>query len=304
MASSKKALLGAAAANIGIAITKFVVGALTGSSVMISEGIHSLVDSGNSALMIFGGHRSRRGPDEEHPFGYGMELYFWSLVVAMVVFGGGGGLSLDEGIHAIVHPRVLSSLWPSLVVIAVAAIFEGASLYVGAREFRAYRHERQLTGSTLAVVRASKNPAIFLTVLEDTAALIGLAIAAVGVTLAHMLELPFIDGIASMSIGVVLMLEALLLGFECRGLIIGESARPLVVDKLRCVIARHSMLGSVEELKTLQVGADSILVFLRVEAPATDDDLTERWRRLIDDLRAEVPPIQHVFFELAPTRAS
>jgi cation diffusion facilitator family transporter len=305
MASSKKALLGALAANTGIAITKFVVGGLTGSSVMISEGIHSLVDSGNSGLMIFGGRRSRRGPDEEHPFGYGMELYFWSLVVAMVVFGGGGGLSVYEGIHSIVHPRVITSLWPSLVVIAVAAVFEGASLVVGARELRAHRRERHMTGSTLAVVRASKNPAIFLVVLEDSAALIGLAIAAVGVTLGHLLEMPFIDGIASMSIGVVLMLEALLLGFECRGLIIGESARPLIVEKLRRVIQQHSMLGSVEELKTLQLGAESILVFLRVNGSGSDvDDFRARWQQLIDELRAEVPAIRNVFFELSSGQAT
>lgn len=300
MASSKKALLGALAANLAIAVTKFIVGAITGSSVMIAEGIHSVVDSGNSGLMIYGRRRSMRGPDPKHPFGHGMELYFWSLVVAMVVFGGGGGLSLYEGVHAIVHPRPLTSLWPNYLVIAAAAVFEGASLYVALREFRAYRREHDFAGTTLDVVRASKNPAIFLTVLEDSAALIGLAIAALGVTLGHFLHEPMADGIASILIGIVLMAEALLLGFECRGLIIGESARPVVVDRIRGVIERHGELGELEDLRTLQLGPESILVFLRVDVPGSAD--VEMVRRsstdLIADLRRAFPQIRDVFFDV------
>jgi cation diffusion facilitator family transporter len=301
MASSKKSLLGALAANVGIAITKFVVGAITGSSVMIAEGIHSLVDSGNSGLMLYGSRRSCRGPDAEHPFGYGMELYFWSLVVAMVVFGGGGGFSIYEGIHAIVHPRAITSLWPNYLVIVAAAIFEGASLYVGVREFKAYRREREFEGSTLDVVRASKNPAIFLTVLEDTAALIGLAIAAIGVTLGHLLELPIIDGIASLLIGLVLMAEAALLGFECRGLITGESARPRTAAKIRRIVEEHSELGAIDELRTLQLGPESLLVFLRMKVDAALDaaHIRERSGGLVKDLRTRVPAIRHVFFDLA-----
>lgn len=300
MASSKKALLGALAANLGIAVTKFIVGAITGSSVMIAEGIHSVVDSGNSGLMIYGRRRSLHGPDPRHPFGHGMELYFWSLVVAMVVFGGGGGLSLYEGVHAIVHPRPLTSLWPNYLVIAAAAVFEGASLYVGLRELRAYQREHELTGSTLDVVRESKNPAIFLTVLEDTAALLGLAIAAVGVTLGHFLEMPAIDGIASIMIGIVLMLEALLLGFECRGLIIGEGARPVVVDKIRHLIDQHTDVGKLEDLRTLQLGPESILVFLRIDVPGSADVQTVRQGStdLIAHLRRTFPQIRDVFFDV------
>ncbi|NVB80548.1 MAG: cation diffusion facilitator family transporter [Kofleriaceae bacterium] len=303
MASSTKALLGALAANVAIAVTKFVVGGLTGSSVMIAEGIHSLVDSGNSGLMIYGGRRSKRGPDRDHPFGHGMELYFWSLVVAMVVFGGGGGMSIYEGIHAITHPTPLTKLWPNYLVLGAAAVFEGASLYVGLREFRAYRREREFTGSMLDAVRKSKDPAMFLTVLEDGAALIGLAIAAVGVTLGHLFESSVIDGVASMLIGLVLMGEALLLGYECRGLIIGESARTVLVDKIRRVIERHGEVGKLEDLRTLQLGPESILVFLRIDVPTFADVAMVRQGStdLIADLRRTFPQIRDVFFDVSPT---
>ena len=187
-ASSKRALLGALAANLAIAVTKFVVGAITHSTVMVAEGIHSLVDTGNSGLMLLGRSRSRRGPDDAHPFGHGMELYFWSFLVAMVIFGGGGCLSIYEGVRALLHPRAVTELWPNYLVIAAAAIFETASLVIGLREFGAYRRELRFAGSMLDVMRES----------EDAAALAGLAVAAAGLTLSHLLDMPAIDAAASM----------------------------------------------------------------------------------------------------------
>ncbi len=166
------------AANLGIAATKFLVGAITGSTVIIAEGIHSLVDTGNSALMLLGEQRSRRPADEAHPCGYG-------IVVAMVVFGGGGGLSIYEGIRALFHPRTVTNLWLNYLVIGAAAVFGGASLSIGVREFTSYRRQKRFEGSMLSVMRASKNPAIFVTVLEDSAALVGVAIAAGGLTVSH-----------------------------------------------------------------------------------------------------------------------
>ena len=301
-ASSKKALLGAVAANLAVAATKFLVGFITHSTVMFAEGIHSLVDSGNSGLMLFGGWRSRRPADEAHPFGYGMELYFWSFVVAMVVFGGGGGLSIYEGVLSLLHPRVMTELWPNYVVLGAAAIFEGVSLVIGLREFGIYRRERRFSGSTYGAIRASKNPAIFVTVLEDTAALIGLAIAALGVTLSHYLGAPPFDAVASILIGIVLVFEAMLLGYECRGLIIGEAARPLVIDRIRCVAARHPELGPVEELRTMQLGPDAVLLLLRVRFPPglAVGELERAGEQLESDLRATVPSIQHIVFDLTP----
>ncbi|HEY0190655.1 MAG TPA: cation diffusion facilitator family transporter, partial [Kofleriaceae bacterium] len=253
-ASSKKALIGGLAANLGIAITKFVVGAITRSTVMISEGIHSLVDTGNSGLMLYGRRRSKRGPDADHPFGYGMDLYFWSFVVATIVFGGGGGLSIYEGIDALISPREMTHPLVSYATIAAAALFEGTSLAIGWRELNTYRRERKYGGSLLDVIRASKDPAMFLTVMEDLAALTGLVIAAAGIGLRQATGIAAFDGAASILIGLVLCVEALLLGIECRGLIIGESARPIVVDRIRALITEHAGDLTIGELRTLQLG--------------------------------------------------
>ncbi|HEX3902329.1 MAG TPA: cation diffusion facilitator family transporter [Polyangia bacterium] len=303
-ASSKRALVGAMAANLAIAVTKFFVGAITNSTVMIAEGIHSLVDTGDSALMLLGERRSRRPADEAHPFGYGMELYFWSFVVAMVVFGGGGGLSIYEGIRALFHPRVVTNLWLNYLVIGIAAVFEGTSLAIGVREFSAYRREKRFQGSMLSVVRASKNPAIFVTVLEDSAALVGLAIAAGGLTISHYLFLPAADAVASILIGLVLVVEASLLGFECRGLIIGEAARPLVIAEIRRVLAQHPEIDRVDELRTLQLGADSVMLVLGISSePAMTAGEVQRARaKLAADLRQRIPTIKYVVYDPEPNR--
>jgi cation diffusion facilitator family transporter len=302
-ASSKRALLGAVAANLAVAATKFLVGSITQSTVMMAEGIHSLVDCGNSALMLYGGRRSRRPPDQEHPFGYGMEVYFWGFVVSMMIFGGGGGLSIYEGVRALMNPQPVTKLWPNFVVIGAAALFEGASLLVGAREFAAYRRERRLGGSILEAMRASKDPAMFVTVLEDAAALAGLAIAAVGLTLGHWLEMPAIDASASILIGLVLLLEAALLGVECRGLIVGEAARPLVIDGVRRVCARYDELGPLDELRTLQLGPNAVLLLLRFRPRPTMDvaRLSDVTGSLEQELRRENASIKHIAFYLAPS---
>jgi len=297
-ASSKRALFGAMAANIGIAATKFVVGALTHSTVMIAEAIHSLVDTGNSGLMLIGRARSRRGPDPEHPFGYGMELYFWSFLVAMVIFGGGACLSIYQGVVALLHPRPTSHLWPNYLVIGAAAVFEASSLVIGWREFAAYRREKHFVGSMLAVMRESKNPAIFVTVLEDLAALAGLAVAAIGLTLDHLLDAPSFDAIASIVIGAILVFEAALLSVETQGLITGEAVRPILLDRIRDVVARHRDIGAIEEIRTLQLGPDAVLLLLgvRPSRQLPTGALEEASKRLTDELRSISPTITHVAF--------
>lgn len=300
-ASSTKALVAGLVANLGIAATKFVIGALTHSTVMIAEGIHSLVDTGNSGLMMFGRRASQRGPDEEHPFGYGMELYFWSFVVAMVVFGGGGGLSIYEGLHALAEPRPLTALWPNYLVIAVAAVFESASLAVGLREFRTYRKELRYPRSVFEGIRASKNPAMFLTVLEDLAALAGLALAAAGLGLRAWTGRGEFDGVASILIGLVQAAEALVLAIECRGLIIGEPARPAVVEAVERAVAAHAGALAVERVRTLQLGPGSVLVFLDVRLGDAGDlaAVRDAIARLLGELRALTPAIREVFVALA-----
>lgn len=299
--SSRRALLGAMAANIGIAATKFIVGAFTASTVMITEAIHSLVDTGNAALMLLGRRRSKRAADAAHPFGYGLELYFWSFVVAMVVFGGGGGVSIYKGIRAFSEPHATGALWLNYTVLAVAALFEGASLVVGIREFDAYRRELDFKGSRLALIRASKNPAIFMTVLEDTAALVGLAIAAIGLTLERLTGNLVWDGVASILIGLVLVAEAALLAIECRELIIGEAARTPVIARVKKAIARHAGTLAVGEARTLQLGPDAILVVVDLDlSPAQSVELHQHEiDALVTELRKEVPAIRDVVFDVA-----
>lgn len=296
-ASSTRSLVAALVANLGIAVTKFVIGALTNSTVMVSEGIHSLVDTGNSGLMMLGRRASRRGPDVEHPFGYGMELYFWSFVVAMVVFGGGGGLSIYEGFHALSEPRELTSPWPSLAVIGVAAVFEGGALAIGLREFRIYRRQYRYPRSILDGIRASKNPAMFLTVLEDIAALVGLGIATAGLLLRWCTGIAAFDGIASMLIGAVLAVEALVLAVECRGLIIGEPARPALVETIDRTVAANAGELVVHRVRTLQLGPESVLVFLDVQPSSVRDpgQLRDTIARLLGELRRVAPAIRDVF---------
>jgi cation diffusion facilitator family transporter len=296
-ASSKRALFSAMAANIAIAVTKFIIGGLSHSTVMIAEAIHSLVDTGNSSLMLVGRARSRRGPDSAHPFGHGMELYFWSFLVAMVIFGGGACLSIYRGVIALLHPHALAGLWPSYAVIGAAAVFEGGSLLIGWREFAAYRREKHFEGSMLAVMRESKNPAIFVTVLEDLAALAGLGVAAVGLTVSHLFHAPRFDAAASIVIGVILMLEAALLGVETRGLITGEAARPILLDRIREIVGRHAGIGDVSEIRTLQLGPDAVLLLLGVRPrTAATTELQVASEKLTSDLRAISPTIKHVAF--------
>jgi divalent metal cation (Fe/Co/Zn/Cd) transporter len=236
-----------------------------------------------------------------------MELYFWSFLVAMVIFGGGACLSIYRGVLALFHPHPITVLWPNYVVIAAAAVFEGGSLVIGWREFARYRQEKHFQGSMLSVMRESKNPAIFVTVLEDVAALTGLAIAALGLTLSRLLHAPRFDAAASIAIGVILTLEAALLGIETRGLITGEAVRPLLLDRIREVVARHRDVGAVSEIRTLQLGPDAVLLLLGLRPSQTPpvDASEAASKRLTTELRGLSATIKHVaFFADAPADAT
>lgn len=294
-ASSKLALVGAMVANIAIAVTKIIVGALTNSSVMITEAVHSVVDTGNSGLMLLGRRRSKKPADEDHPFGYGMELYFWSFVVASVVFGAGACVSIYKGIRGLSMPEEATSLWVNYLVIAISALFEGTSLWISVREFDKYRAEKSFEGGRLEAIKASKNPAIFMSVLEDSAALLGLAIAAAGIALGHATGNHVWEGLASILIGLVLVGEALLLGYEVRELIIGEPARDRTLAKVNRTLARHRDELPIGDAKTLQLGPDAILVIV----PLHEAPLEAQVAKLVADLRATVPQVKDVAFELS-----
>src|SRR5690242_18712926 len=213
-------LYAALAANLGIAVAKFIAAALSGSSSMLSEGFHSVVDSGNQVLLIYGGHKAKRPPDHQHPFGYGRELYFWSFVVAILIFAVGAGVSIYEGYRHIREPEQLQSATLNYIVLAVSAALEGSSWFLARREFATAKGD---TGWWQAV-RQSKDPPTFIVLFEDSAALAGLAVAAIGVWASHYWQDPRIDGAASIGIGLILAAVAVLLARESKGLLIGERA--------------------------------------------------------------------------------
>jgi cation diffusion facilitator family transporter len=228
-AESKKAIVAAIVGNIAIAVIKFVAAGLTGSSAMVSEGIHSLVDTGNGILLFHGLRRSVRPADKEHVFGHGMEVYFWSLIVAISIFAIGGGMSAYEGILHIIHPSEMGTAYVNYIVLGLSMVFEGLSFSVAWRAFRTNKGSR----SVVAAIRRGKDPSLFTVVFEDSAALAGLLVAFVGVLLSDLLELPVLDGVASVVIGLILVSAAVWLAAESRSLLVGEVADPEIVAALR-----------------------------------------------------------------------
>jgi cation diffusion facilitator family transporter len=234
MAESRTAIYGAIAANVAIAATKFVVAAISGSAAMLSEGIHSLVDTGNGLLLLVGVRRSQREATPEHPFGHGKEIFFWSLIVAVLIFGVGGGVSAYEGVLHLRHGQQVGDPSWSYVVLAAAALFEGTSFAIALRAFLREKGERPF----LEALHASKNPTTYTVLAEDGAALIGLAIAAAGIWSSQRFAMPELDGAASVLIGVLLAGVAVLLIREARGLLIGEGIRPQTDRYCRCTSGR------------------------------------------------------------------
>ncbi|MES2936787.1 MAG: cation diffusion facilitator family transporter [Pseudomonadota bacterium] len=295
MAESKVAIYGAMAANAAIAATKFAVAAATGSSAMLSEGIHSLVDTGNGALLLVGVHRSKSPASAEHPFGHGKELYFWSLIVGVLIFGLGGGISFYEGVLHVLHPKPLEDAFWNYVVLAAAAVFEGASFAVAWRQFTAERG----TVPVWRALRASKDPATYTVLAEDGAALLGLAIAAIGVFASHRLGMPRLDGVASMAIGLLLAGVAVLLIRESRGLLIGEGIQHETAQAIRELARREPLVHEVGPLLSMYVGAEDVLVtFALVFAPdAPAAEVAACIVRIEAAVRERFPKIRRIYIE-------
>lgn len=227
--ASRKVIYAALAGNALIAITKFVAATLTGSSAMLSEGIHSTVDTGNQLLLLYGLKRARRPADEDFPFGYGKEVYFWSFVVAILVFAVGAGISLYEGIQHLQHPAKLAAPHINYIVLGLALLFEGAAWYLAYREFTRAKGKR----GYLAAIRHGKDPSLFVVLFEDSAAMLGILVAFGGIYLTVMTGSHVYDAVASILIGVILALTAAWLAYETKGLLIGESANREVVRGIR-----------------------------------------------------------------------
>jgi cation diffusion facilitator family transporter len=285
----------ALAGNLLIAASKLTAAFFTGSSAMLSEGVHSVVDSGNQVLMLYGMRRAKRPADELHPFGHGKEIYFWSFVVALLLFSAGAGVSIYEGVHHLRHPEPMENVLVSYAVLGLATLFEGGSWTIAFAELRAKLSKHGI----LEAVERAKDPSSFVVLLEDSAALAGIAVAFAGVGLAHLTGNPAFDGIASLLIGGILAATAFLLARETKGLLIGESANREVVAGIRRIVQRHAEVQKVNEILTMHMGPDFILANVsidigcevpRAKAHAVMD-------RIDRDVKASDPRIKRVFIE-------
>lgn len=294
---SKVAVVGAIVGNLLVALSKFVAAAFTGSSAMIAEGIHSLVDTGNGVLILFGMKRANRPADRAHPFGHGKELYFWTLIVAISIFGIGGGMSVYEGITHLQHPSPTENPLVNYVVLAVALLIEGGSFYVAIREFNAVRGDRPAG----EFIKASKDPSLFTVVFEDSAAMLGLLVAFLGVLLGQVTGSPYFDGAASVIIGLILAGVAWLLARESKGLLVGEAVEPAVLENMRAIVLGDGAIEGVGDIRTMYVGPNDLLVNLDVAFRAGIDapQMHASIARVESALKSAYPEVGNVYIEAA-----
>ncbi|WP_062112280.1 cation diffusion facilitator family transporter [Aureimonas sp. AU40] len=292
---SKTVIYAALAGNFLIACTKFAAAAFTGSAAMLSEGVHSLVDTGNELLLLYGMRRAGEPPDRSHPLGHGRELYFWSFIVALLVFALGAGVSVYQGIHHILDPAPIESPNWNYAVLGASFLFEGITWIVALREFR---RQKGSLGYFEAITR-SKDPTTFTVLLEDSAALIGLAIAFVGIILADRLAIPELDGAASICIGLLLAAVAILLARESKGLLIGEAAIPAVQDAILSIAQADPSIQKANGLVTTHLGPHQVIVALSAEF---EDDMTAPQieacvKRVEMRIKAEHPDVTTLFIK-------
>jgi cation diffusion facilitator family transporter len=289
-----RVLVAAILANVGIAILKFVAAAFTGSAAMASEGIHSLVDTGNGALMRVGLRRSGRPPDEAHPFGHGKELYFWTFVVAVTVFAVGGGMSIYEGVQHLVHPRPIENLTWSYAVLGASVLLEGASWVTALRLFAGVKGRR----GVWQTIRGTKDPTNFAVLLEDTAALAGLLVAFLGISLGQALRWPALDAVASLVIGLLLAGVAVVMARESMGLLVGESASRRLVASARALAATDPSVERVGRVLSVHFGPQAVLLNLEVRfRPETSlPDLRAAIQRIERTIQGGHPEVRWVFF--------
>lgn len=294
--NARKVIRVALAANLLIAATKFFAAWKTGSSAILSEGVHSVVDTGDQVLLLYGLRRAALPPDADFPFGHGKEIYFWSFVVAILIFSLGAGISLYEGILHLLHPSELSSPAINYLIIGAALIFEGVSWVVSLREFRKGKKPGR---GYLEAIRKAKDPSVFLVLMEDSAALLGLLTALAGIALTQLTGSPYFDGAASIVIGIILGLTAAFLAGETKGLLVGEAADREAVQAIRGIAEQGPHVEHVNEVLTLQMGPDYVLATISLDfAPqATSDDVERTVVLLESRIRERVPAVKKVFVE-------
>lgn len=285
----------ALAANLLIAVTKFIAGGFTNSSSMVSEGIHSMVDTVNQVLLLYGLKRSHKKPDVTRPFGYGKELYFWSFIVSILIFGLGGGISIYQGIHHIINPEELGDPFWNYIVLASSFVFEGISLIIAIKEFNKVRNGQ----SWWQTIVKSKDPSSFLVLFEDGAAVLGLLIVFIFMLIGHRYNMPYMDGVASVLVGLLLVFVSAILARESRSLLMGEGIAPDTQQKIKVLAEQDkAVIRVVNVLSTYQAPDDVILMLIIEFNPDIDtEDITASIERVRLAIKTAFPLIKLVFVQ-------
>ncbi|HEY0897233.1 MAG TPA: cation diffusion facilitator family transporter [Sphingobacteriaceae bacterium] len=297
MPASKVPIYSALVANFLIAVTKFIAAGITGSSAMISEGIHSVVDAGNEVLLLYGLKRSKKPASEKRPFGYGKELYFWAFIVSVLIFAVGGGISFYEGVTHLQHPEVVRDPKWNYIVLGFAFVFDGISFITAIREFNRQRGPIPFWKA----VRVSKDPSTFVVLFEDAADVLGLIVAFLGIYLGHLYQNPLFDGAASMIIGVILTSISILLARESRSLLMGESADPKLLGQVAALVNGDPAICQIRHALSTYMGPEELLILLKVQfsEELTSAEMVTAIRRLRNSVKKDIPSVKQLYIEPA-----
>ena len=292
---SKTVIYASLAGNLLISLTKFAAAGISGSSAMVSEGVHSLVDTGNQMLLLYGMKQAARPATPDHPFGHGLKLYFWAFVVAILIFGLGAGVSIYQGIDKIRTPHPIENAWINYVVLILGLLFEGSVWIIALRAFRKEKGE----GGWLEAVHDSKDPTVFTVLFEDSAAMLGLIAALLGIFLSERLDMPVLDGVASVVIGLILAVTAAFLAFECQSLLTGEGVAPKVRASIREIAVAGGGVERVNELLTMHFSPHDVLVALSLDFQdrRSAAEVEQTVSAMERSIKATHPEVTRVFIE-------
>jgi cation diffusion facilitator family transporter len=285
----------ALAGNVAVCVIKFIAASFSGSAALLSEGVHSAVDSGNEMILLLGMHRSKKPPDKDHPFGYGKEVYFWTLIISLLIFTFGGGLSIYEGTKRLIHLQPVKDLGWTYAVLVISFLFEAASLFIALKKFL----EQKGNGPFWLELEASKDPALFAIIYEDIASILGLITAFIGITLSHYCNIPQIDGVASIIIGFIICVVATIMVFESRNLLVGESAHPEMTDGIFNLVNKDADVITLHDPLTMHMSPNEILLAIDVEFRQGIDanELAKVVRRLERNIRQQYPDVKKIYIE-------
>ncbi len=297
--ASTKVIIAALIGNTAISITKFFAAFTTGSSAMLSEGIHSLVDTGNQILLLYGMKQAKKPADDEFPFGHGKEIYFWSFIVAILIFAVGSGVSIYEGIRHVMHPAQIENPMVNYIVLSLALVFEGGAWFFAFKEFGKVKGQR----GYIEAVKRGKDPSMFVVLFEDSAAMLGLLIALLGIWLTQVTGIAVFDGIASIFIGLILGGTAIWLAIETKGLLIGEGANREVINSIRKIANSFEEVEKVNELLSMHMGPEFILVniSIRFKPGKLTRELEDVIQSLDSAIKAEHNMVKRIFIEAEST---